>query len=183
MLDLSIGSSVGVNSTTPMNAENTTKFTTELSTRVKALHVIGAEFSYNPSVEAQTEGLKFDGQFRLSALLYVLPLEPVAAYLKAGMGGDSLEDLVNPGGKSTSYHAGGGLDIDITDNFVLSAEFLFLVPGITSIKSVIQNYANGELSRIQDPFRAGEAPAKQPGMSDFLSANNFRVAVGARYTF
>jgi opacity protein-like surface antigen len=181
MASLSLGSSVGVNSTTPLHSETTTSFNSELSLRFKALYVLGAEFSYSPTETQSNDNLVFDGRFRLSGLLYVLPSEPVAVYFKAGMAGNGFEDMVSLQGSTTSYHAGAGMDFDITDNFVLSAEFLMLVPGISSIKNAIESYANEEIHRQQN--MNAEPAAQKLEVSDFLSANNFRVAIGARYHF
>ena len=183
-LTLGVGTAVGVNHTTSFQSDSTASFNSEFSLKVKALRILGFEFSYAPTeTETAATDLVFDGSLRMSALLYVVPTRVVSAFLKVGISANNFGDLVKPIGATSSYHAGLGLEIEAGDNFVIGAEFLFLAPGLGSVKNTIQAYANDEIDKLQNPARANEAPAQEPELKDFLSASNFRVAVGAKYFF
>ena len=183
-LTLGVGTAVGVNHTSSFQSDATASFNSEFNLKIKALRVLGLEFSYAPTETKNDDtDLVFDGSLRLSALLYVVPTRYVSAFLKVGVAANNFKDLVKPVGDSSSYHAGLGLEIEAGDNFVIGAEFLFLAPGIASVKNTIEAYANDEIDKLQNPARVNEAAGAQPELKDFLSAANFRVAVGAKYFF
>ena len=179
-----IGTSLGVSRTTAMGATTQSHFNTDISLRVKVLNALAVEYSYSPTESTHPANLIFDGAHRLSGLLYIVPTSPVAAYLKFGVGAGNIDDLFEIWGASTSYHGGIGLDVDVTNNLVIGAEFLLLVPGVSSAKNVLEDLAVNEVARLQDPTRRyTEPPTEVPQVSDFFSADNFRFAVGARYYF
>ena len=181
---LGIGTSMGVTQQTPYGASTKATFTTDLTVRARLLHFLGFEMAYSPTDRTEnTDALVFTGQFRASALLYVVPTDPVAFYIKGGIGAENIGDVFKIDADSNSYHAGVGLDIQLGDHFVLGTEFLLLAPGITSVKNTLKNYAEQELNRYR--LEGEEAPAapKTPSLQDFLSASNFRVGVSAHYYF
>lgn len=185
LFTVGLGTAMGVNRSTPLGGLPETTFTTELSLKVKALHVFGFEFSYAPTDPAESASpVVFDGQFRLSALLYLVPTYPVTFYVKGGIGAGAIKDLFSIDGDTNSYHAGAGLDVHIGDNLVIGAEYLLLIPGIAGVKHTLSNFANDEIKRYQSrdlnvPFDSG-AP---PELTDFISADNFRVTLSARWYF
>lgn len=187
LFTVGIGTAVGVNQTTALNAEPSAAFTTELTLKVKMLHVLGLEFSYSPTDSvSDDQALVFDSTFRMSGLLYIVPTYPVNFYLKGGIGAGDISDLFAIDEATNSYHVGAGMDFHIGDHFVLGAEFLLLIPGVTSIKDTIERYANDELRRYQDRETTTadyEGPEDPLGVSDFISIENFRVSVSARYYF
>jgi hypothetical protein len=183
LFTVGVGTSVGVNHTSKYQASAKSTFSSDVSVRVKMLRFLALDLSFSPTETTETDSLVFDGKYRASALLFVLPTNPVAAYLKAGVGAGNISELVSVTGETNSYHAGAGLDINLTDNMVLSAEFLLLVPGVASIKNTIVTEANKEIARMADPLRMNEKPGVAPEVSDFISPENFRVSVGARWYF
>jgi len=186
ILSFGIGTSFAVNQVTPLNSEPVTAFSNEIGIKSRFLHVLAVEFAYSPTDRVDTEEqLVFNSTYRFSGLLYIVPTYPVGLYLKGGVGAGDISELFDLEAATTSYHAGAGLDFHIGDHFVVGAEFLLLLPGVQSIRSTMSEYANEELSRYQN--RSVDTPYEGPehdlGVEDFISANNFRVAVNARYFF
>ncbi len=185
LFTVGLGTAMGVNRSTPLGGTPEATFTTELSVKLKALHVFGVEFSYAPTDPAESQSaIVFDGPFRLSGLLYLVPTYPVTFYVKGGIGAGDIEDLVKIDGASNSYHGGAGLDVHIGENLVIGAEYLLLIPGVAGVKSTLSMFANDEIKRYQardpnQPFDSG-AP---PEVADFISADNFRVTLSARWYF
>ena len=186
LLSFGVGTAVGVNSTTPLHADASTAFTTELNLKLKALHFLAIEFAYSPtdSVDSKSD-LVFDSTFRLSGLLYIVPTYPVNFYLKGGIGAGEISEIFSVDASTNSYHAGAGLDVHVGDHFVLGAEFLLLIPGVKSIKNTIETYANEEVKRYQSRDRSApyQSSEEQLEVADFISPENFRVALTARYFF
>ena len=186
LISFGVGTSVGMNNTTPLGAAAEAAFTTELNIKVKMLHFLGIEFAYSPTDSVESDaGLVFDSTFRISGLLYIVPTYPVNFYLKGGIGAGDISDLFAVDNATNSYHAGAGLDWHIGEHFVVGAEFLLLIPGVSSIKNTIESYANEEIKRFQARDRSApyEAADESLDVSDFISADNFRVALNARYFF
>ena len=186
VVSFGIGTSFAVNQITPLNSEPVTAFSNEIGIKTRFLHVLAVEFAYSPTDRVDTEQqLVFDSTYRFSGLLYLVPTYPVGLYLKGGLGAGEISELFDPEAETTSYHAGAGLDFHIGDHFVVGAEFLLLLPGVQSIRNTMSQYANEELSRYQN--RSVETPYEGPqndlSVDDFISANNFRVALNARYFF
>ena len=131
--------------------------------------------------------LVFQNSLRLSGLVYVVPTRYVSAYAKAGIEGGSLGALFRVTDPSNSYHAGGGLDIELTDHFTLGLEFLVLIPGYTSVEDHVVGYVEREAVRVAGELAQGRIPTdvggNAPDTGDFLSASNFRLTIGARYYF
>jgi hypothetical protein len=183
-LTLGVGTAVGVNHTSAFQSSATASFNSEFNLKLKALRILGFEMSYAPTEKPLgDDDLVFDGRLRMSVLIYVVPTRVVSGFLKFGVGANNVKDLVKPVGATSSYHAGFGLEVEVGDNFVIGGEFLFLAPGIGSVKNAIEAYANDEIDKLQNPARAGEVPAKELELKDFVSASNFRVALGAKYFF
>jgi len=184
MFTVGIGTSMGMTQQTQYGGSAQSKFTTDLTLRTRLLYVLGFEFAYSPTDRGvDTDQLVFTGQYRASALLYVVPTSPVAFYLKGGVGAEDIRDLVKVDGDTNSYHAGAGLDVHLGDNFVLGAEFLLLLPGISSVKNTLKNYAESELNRYRFEDNENAGTPKTPGIKDFISASNFRVGITAHYYF
>ena len=195
LITFGLGTSVGVSRHTPMGQDTKSAFSGELNLKLKMLHCLAVEFAYSPVDKLQTgDALTFDSRFRISAALYIIPTYPVNVYLKGGLGGGKFTDTFKAKGETTSYHAGAGLDWHIGDHFVLGAEFLLLIPGVTSITQTLSTQVTGEIARYQERQRmarvAGALSASEPeptasnlSVKDFISPKNFRVAITARYFF
>lgn len=189
-----LGTSMGVSRHTPLGADPKAAFSGELNMKFKMLHCLALEFAYSPVDKLQeTESLVFDSRFRLSALLYIVPTYPVNFYLKGGLGSGGFTDLFRVKGDSTSYHAGAGLDWHIGDHVVVGAEFLLLIPGVHSVTNTLSTQATERIARYQQYQRLNGALSASEGtpdtsstalsVKDFISPNNFRVAITARYFF
>ena len=178
-----IGTAVGVNSVTLLDTDARSTFTTELNLKLKAIQLFALELAYSPTDVVDARALVFESRFRLSALIYAVPTHPVNFYLMGGIGGGGFSELFSVEGRTNSYHAGGGLDWHIGDHMVVGAEFLLLLPGVTSVRQTIEAYANEELQRFQESEAEYEAPESTLEVADFISASNFRLALSARYYF
>ena len=181
---LGIGTTMGVTQQTPYGGATQATFTSELTVRARVLHIFGVEMAYSPTDRVETtDELVFTGQFRASALLYIVPTNPVAFYLKGGIGAESIGDVFKIDAPSNSYHAGAGLDVHLGDHFVIGTEFLLLAPGVTSVKKTLKNFAEQELNRYRMEGVQSTTAPKTPSIGDFLSASNFRVGITAHYYF
>ena len=123
----------------------------------------------------------------MSGLLYIVPTRVVSAYVKGGIEGDDIGALFSGEQPSNAYHVGGGIDVDVTDNWVIGLEYLMLIPGVSSVESHLNGRAENELPRIQAALASGATldslGIEEPSVSDFISGSNFRLAVTARYYF
>ena len=187
LFSVGLGTGVGVSRHTPFKATPTSSFSSELSLKVKMLHFLGLELAYSPTDGQATSGasdsLVFDSKFRLSGLLYVVPTYPVGLYLKGGLGGGRVGDMFDASSDTSSYHAGGGLDVHIGSHVVIAAEFLLLIPGLESIKQTLSTVTNEEIARFQAAGKPGTPATPELGVSDFINGNNFRVGLNARWFF
>lgn len=183
LITVGLGTTFGVNNVKPLHTDAQAAFTTELSFKLKALHVFGLEFSYAPTDSVDTTTLVYDSTFRVSGLLYIVPTYPVNFYLKGGIGAGKFTELFSVDGPTNSYHAGAGLDVHVGDHWVIGAEFLLLLPGIASVKNTIESFANTEIQRFQTERESYRAPEKDLSVADFVSIENFRVSLSARYYF
>ena len=188
MIAAGIGSAVGVNHATGTGNASESYFTADINLRVRALYVLGFEFGYAPTdYDVDASGLNFAGSIKLSALLYFVPTPVVAAYAKGGIEGDDFGALFTGDELSNAYHVGGGIDIDITDNWVIGLEYLMLIPGVASVENQLQTRAENELPIIQAALARGQSLESlnihEPTVSDYISGSNFRLSVNARYYF
>ena len=186
LFTVGLGAGLGVNNSTPLFGSTATRFTTELSLKIKTLRVFGFEFAYAPTDTVdESQALVFDSTYRISALLYIVPTYPVGFYLKGGLGAGKITELFTFDAPTTSYHAGAGLDIYVGEHVVIGLEYLLLLPGVGSVRETIATFANDELRRYQERDRSQPYVSEAPpvGIEDFISPTNFRVQVNARYYF
>jgi hypothetical protein len=186
LFTVGLGTTMGVNRSTPLGGIPETTFTSELSLKFKMLYFLGLEFAYAPTDSSESAStLIFDANFRLSALIYLVPTTPVSFYLKGGLGAGNMVDLFAIDKPTTNYHAGAGFDINIGDNFVLGAEYLLLIPGMAGVRETLSSYANEEIKRYQsrEDNAVASSRGETPSVSDFISPQNFRVTVSARWYF
>jgi len=166
-------------------SESSDALSPSLNVRLKLLRIFGAEFSYAPTV-VQNNGdeLVMDATFRASALLFVLPTEYVGVYGKAGMGTYNLSEMVNPMGEGNSFHAGGGMDIHIGDNFAVGGEFLILIPGAHSIDTALSKHGlRSSNENLGSGLGTTERSPVEVQMSDLITSDNFQASVSLRYYF
>ena len=183
MITAGLGSAMGVNHVSGVLTDGKSAFNLDLNLRVKAAYVLGFEFGYSPTDQRFAhEGLVYGGQLKLSGLVYVVPTRHVSAYVKGGIEGNGFGDLFDYEGKTASYHIGGGIDIELDENWVLGIEYLMLIPGVSSVEQAVTDFVNDELIRIQSSQDVGSTPTI-PTTDDFISGDNFRLAVSARYYF
>jgi hypothetical protein len=184
LFTVGVGTSVGVSHHSQFQMDAKSNFTSDINVRLRMLHVLGFEFAYSPTDRIEdTSSLVFDSTFRMSAMLYVVPTSPVAAYIKAGIGGGSFSDVFSVTADSNTYFAGFGLDVHIGDHLVIGAEFLFVAPGVGSIRNTLQSYASSELNRFRLADSASNAAPAEPDVTDFLSFDNYRVGLNVHYYF
>ena len=189
-ITLGVGTAVGVTHSKDLGDEAYASVGAEVNLKVKAFEVIALEAAVSTAAsDAATQRLVFDSRFRLSALIYAIPTDYFGIYLKTGIGALNIGELVSVTAPTNSYHGGGGIDVYVSDNVVIGAEFLVLVPGVTSMENAVISHAlSAESERPEDgDQQTEEAPA--PDMfaglevSDFISAENFRASLSLRYFF
>ncbi len=184
MITAGLGSSMGVNHVSGVLSAGKSAFNLDFNLRVKALYVLGFEFAYSPTDQRfENEGMIFGGHLKMSGLLYFVPTQYVSAYAKGGIEGHGFSDLFDYNGQAASYHVGGGLDIELDENWVLGVEYLMLIPGVHSVERAVQHYIDDELVRFQNVQAVPTSTPTIPTAEDFLSPSNFRLALSARYFF
>jgi hypothetical protein len=181
LVTFSVGTAFAFGQASDPRSEAQSSATPDLELRLRLFRVMAFDFAYSPLDQQQANTqLTFASQFRASAVLYLVPLEVIGVYAKAGLGGQTLGDLTTVTSATNSYHGGGGLEVYLTDHVALGAEFLVLVPGVTSIQKTVAN----DLVRRQALVAAGGSDVDpQLGVGDFVSAQNFRTSVNVRYFF
>ncbi len=188
LITTGFGAGFGVSSHSQTSGADLT-FSNELSMRFKALYVLGMEIAWSPTdgFEGAENEMVFQNELRFSGLLYVIPTPYVSGYLKGGIEGDSIKAVFSVTDPSNSYHTGGGLDVEVTDNIVVQVEFLLLIPGAHSIQEKVNTYIQEETARTEAALKTGDVPADigagAPEISDFISTSNYRFTLGVRYFF
>ncbi len=187
---MGIGTGGGYQQASGLGTDASSGVISELNVRVDLLQVLGVDFAYNMGDlqnPGSHDGLVYDARFRLSALLHLIPTSVGSLYLKAGIGGHQVDELVQVQSLGNSYHAGGGVEMYIIDRVALSFEYLVLLPGAASVERVL----NASNQSSNDPFSQtfGALSAAEglesglPQLSDFVSAHNFQATTSLKYYF
>lgn len=140
-------------------------FVNSFGLQLKLLRGIAVELNYAPigSNQLAQQSVRYDNPWSGSGLIYIVPLTPVAGYLKGGVGNSSFGTLFNVGNASATYHAGGGIEVHVNKHVVLGGEFLWLIPGASQ---VVNGVASGN---------------QQTGY--YLTPSNFRASFRASWYF
>ncbi len=179
-----VGTTLGGSHVEAPSGRSESAFSSELSLRMRALYVLGLDFAYAPiDGSTRTDGLVFGNALRLSALLYVVPTEWVQIYGKVGLEADDIAGLFTIDDNSNAYHAGGGMEVPVTDNWVLSLEFLMLIPGLASVEDHVGGSVEEQIARVRTAGEAALADSAIPEVGDYVSGANFRLSAGVRYYF
>ncbi|MBT9560826.1 MAG: hypothetical protein IV100_32680 [Myxococcales bacterium] len=179
-----VGTTLGGSHVAAPSGRTESSFSSELSLRMRAVYVLGLDFAYAPiDGSTRADGLVFGNALRLSALLYVVPTEWVQIYGKVGLEADDFAGLFTIEDNSNAYHAGGGMEVPVTDNWVLSLEFLMLIPGVASVENHVGASVEEQIARVRTAGEAALAESAIPEVSDYVSGANFRLTAGVRYYF
>jgi hypothetical protein len=136
----------------------------QLELRVRLLRALAFEVGVRPLDGLPAEGsLVYSSRLRWSGILYLVPLDDFGLYAKAGLGGNSFEDMITFSAPGNSYHFGGGLEVYLTEHIAVGSEVLFLLPGA---RSVVDKMMRDQVI---------------PEVGDLLDPRNFQVSLGARY--
>jgi len=186
LVTLGFGTELGVSRHTPIEGGTARAFVSELTLRLRVVKVLGLSFAANLVPARDTGELVFTSQYRLSALLYVVPTEHVSVYLSGGYGAQRIEDLVTVTGSTNTYHAGAGLEVYLGEHVALHVEYLWLIPGAASIEgSVVRRATEDVQQTVDDQIAAGTLPTTLdlPDISaaDYLSPGNFQLNFGLRW--
>jgi opacity protein-like surface antigen len=189
LFGLGIGADTGYSQSAGLNTDANTNFVSEVSVRLDLLYLLGIDFSYNyGELSAYTpgQGLVFDAKYRVSGIFYLVPTSLASIYLKAGIGGQQVSELTSVQADGNSYHAGGGLEIYVTDNVAVSFEYLMLLPGAASIQnsldSTTQEFTDG-LGQVGGALDGTPGNPPSVSLSDFVSPNNFQAKAGLKLYF
>jgi len=192
MIGVGFGTDVGYQQASGYRTESRTGLVSELDLQIDMLYVFGLELSYNVGdvlSPSDHSGLVFDARYRLSGLLYVIPTEDASMYLKGGVGGHDLGEVAQTDSIGNSYHAGAGVEIYLTEELAIAAEFLLLAPGSQSVERVLNDRVEAVEERFGQAFSSlstqdiREVAGDQPDMSGFLSPENFQAKLGVRLYF
>lgn len=180
LVSIGVGASLSMAQNSSLAREEAKGVSGEFSIRARALHVLGLEFAYGPSdaiVDSRTN-VRHDTRMKLSGLLHFIPTRPFGMYLKAGVGGARLKDVVKVGKSSPSYHAGGGALLSWGDHVEFGAEYLATIPGYDSWNTDPKSVVDSMSSRA-----TGGANAFQPKFQDIVGVVAHRITASVRYLF
>jgi len=178
LLTLGFGQSVGVAHVMPVNGGTNNSIVSEMNLRLRMLTVLGFDFNYNVAGEQSVgNGEVYASNYRMSALLYLVPTDVMSLYLAAGAGASEMGDLTSSEMTDKSYHGGGGLELYVGDHLALNTEFLMLVPEVSRIVVSKQPLSVDETGNVD------WSSADEPGVSDYVSSDNFQVTFGMKYYF
>lgn len=186
LITLGLGTELGVSRHTPIEGGTERAFVSELTLRLRVVKVLGLSFAANLVPARSTGELVFTSQYRLSALIYVVPTEHLSLYLSGGYGAQRIDDMITVTGATNTYHAGAGLEVYLGDHIALHVEYLWLVPGASSIEgSVVRRATEDVQQTVDDQIAAGTIPATLDlpdiSASDYLSPGNFQLNFGFRW--
>jgi hypothetical protein len=179
LITLGLGQSLGVSHVKPVSGGTANNVVTEFNMRLRMLAVLGVDFNYNMSGEQTVgHGESYSSNYRLSALLYLVPTSVMSLYLSAGAGASELSSLTESDLLNKSYHGGGGLEVYIGSHMSLAAEFLMLIPEVEQI--VVSQQA----LRVDASARpTGASLVDAPEVSDYITPENFQLSLGLKYYF
>ena len=178
LLTLGFGQTEGIAHVMPVNGGSNNSVVSELNVRLKMLTVLGFDFNYNVVGEQSVgNGEIYASNYRMSALLYLVPTDVMSLYVAAGAGASEVSDLTSSEMNDKSYHGGGGLELYVGDHMALSTEFLMLVPEVSRIVVSKQPLSVDESGQVD------WSSADSPGVSDYVSSDNFQVTFGLKYYF
>lgn len=185
LFTVAVGTELGMNQHNQIEEGTKRSFVSELSLRVRALKFLGASFAYNLTPAPNTGDLAFTSTFRLSALIYLVPTDTVSFYLSGGLGARKIQDLATFTGHTNTYHAGAGLEFYVGDHFALHLEYLWLVPGFSSIEDSVARHSSIDVQATEGDLMNGSSIAAAVDMpnlstSDYLSPANFQINFGLR---
>lgn len=186
IVTIGVGTDLGVNHHLPTEGGSSRSFISELSLRLRLVHFLGFSFAYNLAPASRTGELVFTSTYRMTALVYVVPTEKVSFYLSGGFGALKIQDLGTVTGSTNTYHAGAGLEFYIGDHIALHIEYLWMIPGVSSIKGSVERRATQEVGdTVADSVASGAIPGSidlpSISASDYLSPENFQINFGFRW--
>lgn len=177
-LTLGVGSSVGVAHSTATTGVAQNSFLSELNLRLRMLKLFGVDLNYNmPGEKSIGTGETFASNFRLSALLFLVPTRWFSLYLSAGAGGTSLGDVFSSGLTGKSFHAGGGLEIYAGQHVAIAGEFLMVVPDVTRV------VVSHQPLRVDEAGQLDWGETSSPSWSDYVGPQNYQFSFALRYYF
>ena len=189
LLGLGVGADTGYAQSQGLSTDAKTNFVSEVSVRLDLLYLFGIDFSYNYGEMAPYtpgEGLVFDAKYRVSGVFYLVPSSLASVYVKAGIGGQDINELTTVQADGNSYHAGGGLEVYVTDSLAISFEYLMLLPGAasiqTSLNSQTQDFTNG-VGQVASALDGSDGNPANISLGDFVSPNNFQAKAGLKLYF
>lgn len=175
---MALGPSIGITHVMPITGGENNALVSEINVRLRALTILGLDFNYNLAGEKTLgKGEVYNSNYRLSALLYVIPTKVFSVYLLAGAGGSSLDNFNLDVANDKSYHGGAGLELYVGKHFALSTEFLMLIPAFSRVAISQQPLMLDEYGRVNMDSASG------PNFGDYINAENFQVTFGLKYYF
>lgn len=175
---MALGPNVGITHVMPVTGGENNALVSEINLRLRALTLFGLDFSYNVAGEKSLgKGEVYNSNYRISALLYIIPTKSLSVYLSAGAGGSSLSNFNSDIANDKSYHGGAGLELYVGKHVALTTEFLMLIPAFSRIAISKKPLMLDEYGKVDMGTSTG------PDFSDYISAENFQATFGLKYYF
>lgn len=183
---LGIGAELGLNHHSQVQADAENSFVSEITVRLRLFRFLGASFAYNVNPIKSSGELIYDSTFRVSVLIYMLPLERFSIYVQGGYGAINVADLGTLTGATNSYHAGAGLEVYLGDHWALHADYNWIIPGASSIRGAIERRTTNtraaiEAAEDEEAIEAAMSEVESLSVTDYLSGSNFQLTIGVRF--
>ncbi|MCA9517648.1 MAG: outer membrane beta-barrel protein [Myxococcales bacterium] len=183
-LTLGVGAGVGYLRATQPTAENSdTTFVNQANVRLKALYVLGIDYSVDLSkgddFVATGDELQFAAKMRLTTLLYAIPTQPASLYFGVGVGGREIGDLASFTSSTNSYHGGIGLEVALSDHISIDSSFYLVIPGVSSIERHVEQLALSAAAAQKSAGGASslETTTASASVGDYVNIRNYELMI------
>ena len=113
--------------------------------RVKVLRFLGVEFAAQLDQDPKTQPLRhLSPRYQLGAMLNLVPTDHFNLFAVAGLAAHEMGDLVDLAGRTTSLHAGPGLEIYLSEHVAFGADLRWRVPGPEYLKARVRDELSTE---------------------------------------
>lgn len=182
-ITLGVGAGVGyLRASQPSAERSDTTFVNQANVRLKALYVLGLDYSVDLSkgddFVASGDELQYAAKMRLTALLYAIPTQPASLYFGVGVGGRDVADLARFSAPANSYHGGIGLEVALSDHISVDSSFYLVVPGVRSIERRVEQLALSAATAQKGVSGASALETvKTPSVGDFVNIRNYELMI------
>lgn len=106
--------------------------------RLKLLKFLGAEFTAQLDQDPKTQPLRhLSPRYQLGAMVNLIPTQYFNVFVVGGLAAHAMGDLVDIAGRTTSFHAGPGLEVYLGDHVAIGGDLRWRAAGPEYIEARI----------------------------------------------